>query len=92
MKTTAGLWRDSVILRTEDGGANWEVIKSNAIWTQCDMTFLNSKNGFLLSGYYRPGIDWIKAYSEGALFRTTDGGKSWNLYSAGTTNYNTIFF
>ncbi|MHB8930530.1 MAG: YCF48-related protein [Melioribacteraceae bacterium] len=84
--------QDSVILRTEDGGASWEIININSRWTQCDMAFLNSKNGFLLSGYFSPGIDWIEAYSEGALLKTTDGGKSWNLFTTGTINYKTIFF
>jgi len=59
---------DSVILRTVDGGVNWELVH----WAPeeesplLDVWFSDADNGFAVGAY-------------GSFYRTADGGKSWDL-------------
>ena len=58
---------DHVIIRTRDGGKNWELLYSEteADGPLLDVFFLDAKNGFAIGAY-------------GAFLTTADGGDSWN--------------
>jgi len=63
---------------TTDGGHTWKTINadpfSGSLGSAVEMTFLNDKLGFLCLSY--------SGGSKGQLYRTEDGGVSYNLYSA----------
>ena len=58
------------ILRTADGGAHWEQIKTNAAsWSLSSLYFKDANNG------------WIVGFA-GQILRTTDGGTTWKSDSS----------
>ena len=65
------------ILRTEDGGRNWNSISfpRDVIWSE--VFFLNEKVGWIVGGHYRGSLD----RSVGVMIRTIDGGKTWQNHS-----------
>ena len=64
-----------VLLRTENGGQKWQVIKKvvQNFRRIGAMQFINTKEGWL-------GVD------QGQTLHTTDGGVTWKLQKTGTTN------
>ena len=58
---------DQVILRTQDGGVNWQRVYDNpeAECPLLDVWFKDAQNGFAIGAY-------------GYFLTTTDGGESWN--------------
>lgn len=65
------------ILKTEDGGRNWQSISTprDVIWT--DVRFINEKVGWIVGGFYSGALD----RSIGLMIRTIDGGNSWQNFS-----------
>lgn len=65
------------ILRTEDGGRNWQSISSprDIIWT--NVQFIDDRTGWIAGGFFRGGLN----RSVGIIIHTTDGGKSWRNLS-----------
>ncbi|MBU2492675.1 MAG: T9SS type A sorting domain-containing protein [Bacteroidetes bacterium] len=83
---------DSLVLRTIDGGNNWLQTFISNKWSQNDIMFLNKDIGFLLTGYFNePNLD-IEPWTAGALFKTIDGGLSWDKLESGSTKYSSIYF
>ena len=66
------------ILKTTDGGVNWEIhLSSNSIK---DIKFIDQNNGWVVG-------------STGTIFTTTNGGTDWNSQATGTYNYlNSLYF
>ena len=70
-----GSQNQALILKTTDGGANWNALQHNFIHTQIrDVFFADANNGWII---FRDSI-----------FRSSDGGASWDLedYSIGVNN------
>ena len=66
-----------IILKTEDGGRNWQSISSprDLVWTS--VFFINEKVGWITGGYFRGSLE----RSVGVMIRTIDGGKTWQNFS-----------
>jgi photosystem II stability/assembly factor-like uncharacterized protein len=62
------------ILRTENGGTNWEVVKTNFPNTFLRVNFADDKNG------------WIVGYS-GTILRSSDKGKTWIKQESNTKDH-----
>jgi photosystem II stability/assembly factor-like uncharacterized protein len=69
-----------IILKTTNGGLNWQNIDCPTSTGLNSIFFLNEKYGFI-SGH------------NGSIIKTTDGGNSWRYYSTGTlSDLESIFF
>lgn len=76
--------RQATLLRTTDGGAEWQAVtgieklvglpieSSNYSFGFRDIFFLNAKQGWIISNFYGRARSHI-----GALFATEDGGQTW---------------
>ncbi|MFU8843309.1 MAG: YCF48-related protein [Bacteroidales bacterium] len=82
--STDGIGCTGGILRTLDGGLNWNYISyNNAIGTGLDIYFCSPNHGFNVG---------LKG-SNGVVLETFDGGLTWiPHYSNNCTSYNSIFF
>jgi photosystem II stability/assembly factor-like uncharacterized protein len=92
------LWGDSDergVYRTTDGGKSWtKVLKGLNLSTGCSMMSMDSKNpktiyagmwDFRRKGWtFRSGGDGETAPSGSRLFKSTDGGNTWNDLNAAT--------
>ena len=90
------LWSDSDergVYKTTDGGRSWtKVLKGANASTGCSMLSLDSKNpktvyagmwDFRRKGWtFRSGGEGPTAFSGSGLFKSTDGGTSWNELDA----------
>jgi len=83
---------DSLLLKTENGGLNWEIIKLDYKWSQNDFFFLNKNKGFLLRGNYLEPFYDNETWTKGAFLETNDGGKTWVEIGNNDTKYSSIFF
>jgi photosystem II stability/assembly factor-like uncharacterized protein len=91
------LWSDSKdrgLYKTTDGGKTWALALAGAsLSTGCSSVTMDAKNpDVLLAGMwdfrrkgwtFRSGGDGPEAPSASGLFRSTDGGKTWNEIAAG---------
>lgn len=72
--------RNTLVLKTVDGGYSWENIATlpSSVYSIC---FTNKLTGFICGG-------------KGAIYKTTDGGKSWKFVqtSFGNINFKKIVF
>jgi photosystem II stability/assembly factor-like uncharacterized protein len=75
-------WMDGIMLKSIDGGENWEPIRNDLCNT---FHFINSECGWAIFGYYHweYGIFF-------SLWKTEDGGNSWSEISEEA--FNTIYF
>ncbi len=70
--------RQGSILKTTDGGVNWETIRNgnnplSAAWEFHDIVFADEKNGFICG-------------EKGLLLKTSDGAKTWQRIITDTKN------
>jgi photosystem II stability/assembly factor-like uncharacterized protein len=93
------LWSDSAargLYRTDDGGKSWTlVLKGRNLSTGCSSISLDPSNpdvifaglwDFRRKGWtFRSGGESAKAESGSGLFRSADGGRSWNEIGASTS-------
>ena len=73
---------DSVVIKSEDGGINFEYITVNTLsnFPFTDMSFVDTEIGFVIS-------------ADGLLFKTSDGGDMWNFVeNVGHTDIEAIVF
>ena len=70
--TAIDLGEDEVILRTTDGGTNWNPQTSGTTQDLHSVHFADNNAGWAV------GL-------EGTILKTTDGGMSWNSKTSGTT-------
>ncbi|GKS62667.1 hypothetical protein YTPLAS21_21250 [Candidatus Nitrosocosmicus sp.] len=76
--------KNATLLRTADGGGNWELLHINILFT--DIHFINPLEGW---GIGRPQfVPEIKRN----IYHTVDGGLSWEIQLADTNVYYDIFF
>jgi|GEM_PF-4818603 len=68
------------ILKTTDGGDNWEVIKLNEEWTIGVLKFYNESVGWATGG--KAGVNFI--------IKTTDGGHNWTIQKELSEWFNSI--
>ncbi len=59
--------RNGVMAKSVDGGSTWEKLSSGQDYSFSSMGFFDLSEGLAISGYW----------SSGSLFRTWDGGQSW---------------
>jgi photosystem II stability/assembly factor-like uncharacterized protein len=70
---------EGVVMRTEDGGENWEEMYLPSSWLN-DVVFTDSSMGWVVGDF-------------GFIWKTTDGGKTWERIESGTTaDLNRIVF
>ncbi|MFZ4589987.1 MAG: YCF48-related protein [Ignavibacteria bacterium] len=72
----------SKVMKTTNGGLNW-VSKTNASglnYSLYNCKFINENTGWVFVNY--------TTAAGGNVFKTTDGGNSWNQYSVGSTSEN----
>ena len=67
-----------VVLRTDDGGANWIAQESGVGCRLNSVCFLDPARGWIAGGYYDPYVH----RSRGVVLTTTDGGATWQLASS----------
>jgi photosystem II stability/assembly factor-like uncharacterized protein len=93
------LWSDSSergLYKTSDGGKSWsQILKGGNLSTGCSGITMDPKNPELIyaglwdfrrKGWtFRSGGEGPEAKSGSGLFRTADGGKTWNELSADNT-------
>ncbi|MBV1915283.1 MAG: hypothetical protein KUG72_07855 [Pseudomonadales bacterium] len=67
---------DSVILGTEDGGKNWNILfeAPDIEKPLLDVVFFDAQNGLVVGAY-------------GLIMRTSDGGKTWQEFMIGTLDW-----
>ncbi len=75
----------SRIYHTSDGGRTWQISVVNARYLETPAVFIDAQHGWFLATDHFPGPDPGSAYIGGeiALYRTTDGGKSWQKIISG---------
>ncbi len=70
------------VLKTTNGGSNWFTVATSTFYPIRDVEFVNADNGWLCSD---------DLFGGGGVFRTTDGGNSWQrLTEPGT--FSKLFF
>jgi gliding motility-associated-like protein len=62
---------EGLVLRTMDGGENWDAIKIPSVTSLQGVQFINKDTGWV--------VGW-----DGAIYRTDDGGINWNKEDSGT--------
>jgi photosystem II stability/assembly factor-like uncharacterized protein len=63
------------LLKTHDGGGNWETLQGNSFGRFNSVSFIDERNG------------WINT-KDGQVLRTTDGGRNWtSIAKLGDSNY-----
>jgi len=67
------------ILKTIDGGDNWEIFDPGIVAQGIDIIFQDSQTGFI-------------SLADGNIYRTTDGGQNWSSVYSGTYNIMKIRF
>ena len=60
---------NGTILKTTDGGINWELLNSGTTLPLGDVHFINADTGFVTGGTWN---------GEGVVLRTIDGGDTWS--------------
>lgn len=85
--------KDSLLLKTIDGGKSWNQIKPKGInFNQggtdlIDVQFVNAQVGYMVQSNYKS-----PTYM-GTLFKTTDGGINWtNINSVNVATYKSLYF
>jgi photosystem II stability/assembly factor-like uncharacterized protein len=75
----------SRIYHTSDGGHTWQTSVVNARYLETPAVFIDAQHGWFLATDHFPGPDPGSAYIGGkiALYRTTDGGNSWQRIISG---------
>jgi photosystem II stability/assembly factor-like uncharacterized protein len=75
----------SRIYHTSDGGHTWQISVVNARYLETPAVFIDAQHGWFLATDHFPGPDPGSAYIGGeiALYRTTNGGKSWQRIISG---------
>jgi hypothetical protein len=68
---------EGYILRTIDGGLNWEVFNRLKA-SLSDLQFIDENNGWVLARYYDETSSDFYFPDSMRLIRTTDGGETWN--------------
>ena len=61
------------VLRTENGGADWQAVHLGTSCRLESVFFLDDQNGWIAGGYYTPRASSSRA----VMFRTSNGGQSW---------------
>jgi photosystem II stability/assembly factor-like uncharacterized protein len=74
----------NVILKTNNGGVDWNIVYSDSFISYLDMDFVTDQTGFVISNNY---ID-----SNYTIDRTLDGGFTWNSTQFGDAELDRIFF
>lgn len=67
------------ILKTTDGGENWNLTILDTTTTLRDIFFINSKIGFAVGDFTR-------------FYKTTDGGNSWNFIANELSDIGSVWF
>ncbi len=65
---------NGIIIRTTNGGIDWETQVSGTTNQLTDVSFNNENNGIAVGIY-------------GTILKTTNGGANWNLQLSGLTNW-----
>lgn len=75
----------SRIFHTSDGGQTWQSSVVKARYIETPAVFVDALHGWFLATDHFPGYDPGSAYigKEIALYRTSDGGKSWQRVASG---------
>ena len=75
----------SRIFHTSDGGQTWQSSVVKARYIETPAVFVDAQHGWFLATDHFPGYDPGSAYigKEIALYRTVDGGKSWQRVASG---------
>ena len=77
----------STILKTVDGGASWFNSSLGAQWGFESVSFIDTQNGYAAGG--GGSMTWD---NNGSVFKTTDGGATWNeVFNRGFYCFNTSF-
>lgn len=80
-----------LIARTRDQGASWNYINLGAYGEFHSVFFPDSQRGFAAGGYHFTTQQQVLYYS-GLIYRTTNGGNSWqNVFSASNFLYSVFF-
>ena len=79
--------QSKIIKKTTNGGAIWNNVRMDSLFIANfpvrTMNFIDSNTGFAAGGYY----DMC-----GVIWKTTDGGEYWSVYSVGSEPLNSISF
>jgi photosystem II stability/assembly factor-like uncharacterized protein len=67
-----------LILATEDGGTNWTIVNDQSEVALDNLQFVSSTVGYAAGGITYDG------YSVGEIYKTTDGGLTWNRLNGDT--------
>ncbi len=66
---------NSLIIRSDDGGINWETVAEFPKFNFCESIGFSGATGFICGG--SRSYPYLK-FSTGVIYKTTDYGKSWN--------------
>lgn len=84
------VWReggDRGVFKSTDGGKNWTLIHSVSKYTGCNNLIMDPQNPDVLYAAFhqrmRKVFTYIGGGPESALYKSTDGGKTWNKLTNG---------
>lgn len=77
------VYDSGIILHTNDGGKTWEIQKQSADLDLIGITFVDSLHGWAYGWDYN---------TDAKVFRTTDGGNTWQSYDEYLPPTNDIYF
>src|SRR5688572_21096598 len=63
----------------------WNLIYQDTNYVHMEMRFLNPDTGFVV------GIDWTSGGNSGSIFKTVDGGNTWNITNTNFGNFTVKF-
>lgn len=78
---------DRGVYKSTDGGENWKLVKEVSQYTGCNNLIMDPRNPNVLYAAFhqrqRKGFTYIGGGSETAIFKTIDGGETWQQLAGG---------
>jgi len=75
-----------IVVKTEDGGANWSSVKDDNYVTFSSLFFVNEDHGWVVGTSLPTYGDY------GVIYRTFNGGRTWSGSAYGGRKFNSVYF